>query len=84
MTRRGTTPASGNPMKKMKLQIEALDVESFHIDGRESVEGTVHAHQQQEEYGESEASGCTCTTGGTAAFTEGCNAATWYTVHKAC
>jgi hypothetical protein len=73
-------------MKKVKLQIEELDVESFHTGERTVVEGTVHAHQQQqEEYAPSEASGCTCTTGGTAFFTEGCGAETWYTAHwKAC
>jgi hypothetical protein len=60
-------------MQKLKLNIEDLDVESFRVADRTEAEGTVHGQSaQQEEYGESEVSGCTCTTAGTAFFTEGC------------
>jgi hypothetical protein len=58
---------------KLKLKIEELAVASFRVDDdRMDTKGTVHAQSAQEEYGDSEASGCTCTTGGTAFFTEGC------------
>lgn len=72
-------------MKKLKLKLDDLDVESFRASGGTSVQGTVNAQSGPEMYGESEVSGCTCTTGGTAFFTEGCAAETWYTAHpKAC
>ncbi|WP_420130481.1 hypothetical protein [Longimicrobium sp.] len=65
-------------MQKLKLKVEELDVESFRTGEQASAEGTINAHQQQEEeYGPSEVSGCTCTTGGTAHFTNGCAEETW-------
>jgi hypothetical protein len=61
-------------MQKLKLNIEELDVESFRVGDETDAEGTVHAQsaQQEEEYGDSEVSGCTCTTAGTAFFSVGC------------
>lgn len=60
-------------MQKLKLEIEALDVESFHLGDETDAEGTVHAQSVHDgEYGPSEVSGCTCTTAGTAFFSEGC------------
>lgn len=67
-------------MQKLRLKVEELDVESFRTGQQASAEGTINAHQQQqeeEEYGPSEVSGCTCTTGGTAHFSNGCGAETW-------
>jgi hypothetical protein len=70
-------------MQKLKLKLEELDIESFEMGDDAPVAGTVAAHQQQ--VVDSEVSACTCTTGGTAFFTEGCGAETWYTAHwKAC
>ncbi len=69
-------------MQKLKLNIEKLEVESFRVSEGTDAKGTVNARSAaQEEYTESEVSGCTCNTAGTAFFTVGCE----YTVHwKAC
>jgi hypothetical protein len=71
-------------VRKVKLKLEELDVVSFHVGDGTTAQGTVHA-QSAQEYEDSEASACTCTTGGTAFFTWGCEGATWVTAHwKAC
>ncbi|HEX5872559.1 MAG TPA: hypothetical protein VFY65_19150 [Longimicrobium sp.] len=57
-------------MRKLKLNLDALNVESFGTARPVGEIGTVQANQQQEEYTESEVTGCTCATGD---FTMGCN-----------
>jgi len=59
-------------MRKLKLDLDALNVESFRTSRPQQAQGTVKANESQaEEYGESEATGCTCMTGW---FTLGCQA----------
>jgi hypothetical protein len=59
-------------MRKLKLDLNALAVESFRTARPTQAQGTVQGNQQQnEEYTQTEVTGCTCMTG---EFTDGCNA----------
>ena len=56
-------------MRKLKLNLDALNVESFGTARPVGARGTIQAHQQQvenptDEYGDSEATACTCDTRG--------------------
>lgn len=56
-------------MRKLKLNLDALNVESFGTARPARARGTIQAHQQQGEaptdtYGDSEATACTCDTQG--------------------
>lgn len=54
-------------MRKLKLDLNELSVESFRTSRPQQARGTVRANESQasevDEYGESEATGCTCATG---------------------
>jgi hypothetical protein len=64
-------------MKKLKLKLDDLGVESFQVGGEKQVEGTVRAHVgNPQEYEDSEATVCTCDTH-TSWFTLGCDDATY-------
>lgn len=63
-------------MRKLKLNLDALNVETFGTAETTNETGTVRANQQQpEEYTDSEVTGCLCDTQGSATFTRGydCN-----------
>ncbi len=66
-------------MRKLKLNLESLNVESFGVSRPAEGRGTIQAHQQQQgptdTYADSEATACTCDTGGSWMFTNGydCN-----------
>jgi len=56
-------------MRKLKLNLDALNVESFGTARPVGVKGTIQAHQGQVDaptatYGDSEATACTCDTQG--------------------
>ena len=56
-------------MRKLKLNLDALNVESFGTARPVPARGTIQAHQQQVDapthtYGDSEATACTCDTQG--------------------
>jgi hypothetical protein len=56
-------------MRKLKLNLDNLNVESFGTTRPAGEFGTVRANQQQEEYADSEVTGCLCDTQGSVAFT---------------
>jgi hypothetical protein len=64
-------------MRKMKLNLDALNVESFGTASPVLARGTVQAHQQgpMDTYADSEATACTCDTQGSTMWTLGydCN-----------
>lgn len=67
-------------MRKLKLNLDALNVESFGTARPVGVKGTIQAHQQQVDgptatYVDSEATACTCDTQGSTMWTVGydCN-----------
>ncbi|HEX6910510.1 MAG TPA: hypothetical protein VF142_08945 [Longimicrobium sp.] len=55
-------------MRKLKLNLDALNVESFGTARPAHVRGTIQAHQEQQgptdTYADSEATACTCDTQG--------------------
>ena len=56
-------------MRKLKLNLDGLKVESFGVSRPAQGRGTIQAHQQQvdaptDTYGDSEATACTCDTQG--------------------
>ncbi|HEX6039482.1 hypothetical protein [Longimicrobium sp.] len=66
-------------MRKLKLNLEALTVESFGTARPANARGTIQAHQVQQgpmdTYADSEATACTCDTQGSTMWTNGydCN-----------
>lgn len=64
-------------MRKLKLNLETLNVESFGTALSANVRGTLQAHQsgQMDTYADSEATACTCDTQGSTMWTNGydCN-----------
>ncbi|HYW12426.1 MAG TPA: hypothetical protein VE871_10715 [Longimicrobium sp.] len=59
-------------MRKLKLNLDALNVESFGTAETTDEIGTVRANQEQnEEYSDSEVTGCLCDTQGSVTFTRG-------------
>lgn len=70
-------------MRKLKLNLDALNVESFGTARPRGDVGTVRANQQQQEYTDSEVTGCLCDTQGSVTFTNGydCNSYRFCTDH---
>jgi len=64
-------------MRKLKLDLDALNVDSFQTARAEQAQGTVRGHvTNPQEYQDSEATVCTCDTN-TSWFTLGCASATY-------